>query len=64
MLPGIRELIGRDLSVEQVCRAVRQEFTRQTGWQLAPDSFTEAERQRVAALVAERYTQDAWNRKR
>src|SRR5262249_40040247 len=63
-LPGIRELTGRQLNDEEICRAVRQEFTRHTGWQFVPDSFTEAERQRIAALVAERYTQDVWNRKR
>jgi lipoate-protein ligase A len=64
MLLGIRELTGRELSVEQTCRAVREVFVQQTGWQLIADAFTDKERHRIGTLVAERYTQDAWNRKR
>jgi lipoate-protein ligase A len=64
MLPGIWELTGRELTTEGTSHAIRQELVLQTGWQLVPDGFTDVERQRIGVLVAERYTQDKWNRKR
>ena len=64
MLPGIRELTGRVLSVEETCQAIQEEFTRQTGWQLMATDWTDSERSRVSGLVAEKYTRDGWNTKR
>jgi lipoate-protein ligase A len=64
MLPGIRELTRKHITLEETCRAIRQEFIQRTGWQLLPDGFTDEERQRITNLLAERYTQDSWNRKR
>ncbi|HZT79572.1 MAG TPA: lipoate--protein ligase family protein [Gemmataceae bacterium] len=63
-LPGIRELTGRRLAAEEVAAAVAEELARQTGWDLAPGEWTAGEQRRVEELVATRYGQDAWNRKR
>jgi lipoate-protein ligase A len=64
VLPGIQELTGRTLAVEQVCAAVRREIARQTGWEVVESEWTTAERQRFEELAAKKYTQDSWNRKR
>jgi lipoate-protein ligase A len=64
ILPGIRELTGRNLSVDETCAAVKEVFGRQTGWRLEEGDWTEGERQLRAELIAEKYTQDSWNRKR
>jgi lipoate-protein ligase A len=53
-LPGILELAGVRLTAERLGGAVLGAFARATG----------AERARIAALVAEKYTRDQWNRKR
>jgi lipoate-protein ligase A len=63
-LPGIRELAGRELSAGELDTAIAGEFSRETGWQLVPDEWTEQERQRVEVLAANKYGRDAWNRKR
>jgi lipoate-protein ligase A len=64
VLPGIRELTGRSLSVAETCEAVKAAFGQQTGWDLEEGDWTEDERGRLAELVAGKYTQDSWNRKR
>jgi lipoate-protein ligase A len=63
-LPGIRELTGRQLDVPAVCDAVRRAFERETGWKVVAGKWTEAERQAVEKLAADRYRQDGWNAKR
>lgn len=63
-LPGIRELSGRSLSVEETCAAVVREFARQTGWDVAPGAWNAAERRRIATLAADKYAGVAWNLKR
>lgn len=63
-LPGIRELTGVSLSVEAVWDAILRTFSHCTGWRLEPSDWTEDERKNIAELVAQKYTQDAWNRKR
>src|SRR5262249_46223745 len=39
ILPGIRELSGRDLSSEELCAAAAEEFQRETGWELATEEW-------------------------
>lgn len=63
-LPGIRELGGVDLACEPLCAAVREHFTRQTGWLLVPADWTFDERRRIEDLIASKYTQPTWNSKR
>jgi lipoate-protein ligase A len=64
VLPGIRELSGRDLSAEEVAKRVCQAFIGETGWTIEPGDWTERECTRMETLVREKYTADAWNRKR
>jgi lipoate-protein ligase A len=63
-LPGIQELCKRMLCVEEIAAAIKREIARQTGWDLAGGDWRALERERIARLVAERYTRDRWNRKR
>jgi lipoate-protein ligase A len=63
-LPGIRELSGRSLTVEETCDSVRRVFEEQTEWKIEPGDWTPSERQAVAELAANKYSQDWWNRKR
>jgi lipoate-protein ligase A len=63
-LPGIRELTGRLLGVEEVCAAVQHAFQEQTGWRLEASDWTEAERARAAELLQSKYGQESWNAKR
>jgi lipoate-protein ligase A len=64
VLPGIRELSGLTLLPELLAAASVRRFAGETGWQLIPQDWTAAERQRIQQLVAEKYTQDSWNCKR
>jgi lipoate-protein ligase A len=64
VLPGVRDLCGRDLAVAETRAALEAEFARQTGWALEPAEWTDAERGRRAELTAAKYGHDAWNRKR
>jgi lipoate-protein ligase A len=63
-LPGVAELTGRRLEPSEVASAVGDAFTRDTGWALAPADSSAAERRRIEALAAERYSQPSWNAKR
>jgi lipoate-protein ligase A len=63
-LSGIAELTGRRLSPQAVAAAVAERFGRATGAAVEPGDWTDAERRRIDELVATRYTQAAWNRKR
>jgi lipoate-protein ligase A len=64
LLPGIRELSGVELSVEEVSSAATREFTRQTGWCVEAADWTTAEKERAQALRTTRYRSAKWNRKR
>jgi lipoate-protein ligase A len=63
-LPGIVELSGRRLSVEEVQAAVLAAFCHDTGWTAAAGEMTAQESEYVGELVARKYTAEAWNRKR
>ena len=41
-----------------------REFARESGWELTPGEWTDAERRRREELAAAKYATDAWNRKR
>jgi lipoyl(octanoyl) transferase len=63
-LPGLLELTGRRLAVDEVCAAVAAEFTEETGWLLKETSLTPAQSERTRELAHAKYSQDRWNRKR
>lgn len=63
-LPGLRELAGVEVSVEQVIDAVVRAFPEATGWELVPTAWTTADEQRIAELVATKYGHPEWNEKR
>lgn len=63
-LPGIRELSGISLDVAQLRTAIVSQFERRSGWRVEAGVWTEEEERARVTLVAERYTTDAWNRKR
>jgi lipoyl(octanoyl) transferase len=63
-LPGILELTGRRLAVQELCSAVSSAFTAETGWPLTDGEWTPTERDRVKELGMTKYSQDWWNRKR
>jgi lipoate-protein ligase A len=64
VLPGVRDLSGRDLGREETCTVLEQEWSRATSWPLRPTDWTDAERQRIEELVATKYGRDEWNCKR
>lgn len=63
-LPGIFELTGRRLTVEETGCALRKQFVEATGWHLVATDWEEEEAQRIEELVREKYMRDRWNRKR
>jgi lipoyl(octanoyl) transferase len=63
-LPGIRELTGRTLAVEETCAAIGRALACETGWQLVLGDWAAGEAARVEELVAEKYSRREWNDKR
>jgi lipoate-protein ligase A len=63
-LPGIVELSGRALAVEEVSRSVLRTFVERTGWEAVAGEWSGAERQRLEELAGAKYAQETWNRKR
>lgn len=63
-LPGVWELTGVHLSVEQVSAAVEEEFGRATGWTIRRERWTAEERGAIARMVAQRYGAVEWNERR
>lgn len=63
-LPGVADLAGRRLTPPEVAAAVAAQFGHATGAALEGGDWSDAERRRIAELVATRYTQPAWNSKR
>jgi lipoyl(octanoyl) transferase len=64
MLPGIRELSGKDLSVAEVVSVLSSTFRRETDWPLSAESLTDAERERIRVLARDKYGHPSWNAKR
>ncbi|MGL4555423.1 MAG: lipoate--protein ligase family protein [Gemmataceae bacterium] len=63
-LPGIIDLGGPPMLFDELPAALRAAFLASTGWRLEAEPLTDAERGRVAAVRAERYESDEWNRRR
>jgi lipoyl(octanoyl) transferase len=63
-LPGLRELCGRVLADHDLCEALAEEWTADTGWPLEPGDWTAGERDRWARLAREKYGRPEWNAKR
>lgn len=63
-LPGIRELTGVSLSMEQLGAAVVEQLTHHTGWRLVFADWTPRECEHIDALAAGKYSQPTWNGKR
>jgi lipoate-protein ligase A len=63
-LPGIAELTGRRFAAEEVASAIASAWEKETGWLLVPSQWSDVEARHIAELVATKYTQAAWNRKR
>ncbi len=64
VLPGIRELTGRSLTAAELSAAIGRRLAEETGSILTPGTWTPAERERIAHLVARKYGRSAWNGKR
>jgi lipoate-protein ligase A len=63
-LPGIAELTGHGLAVQDVGRTVADCLCRQTGWAIVAGDWMPNERRRAAELTTGRYAGAAWNAKR
>jgi lipoate-protein ligase A len=63
-LPGILELTGRSLNIEETCVTVRRAFALATGWEMVEGGWTGVERNRIEELANNKYSQEVWNRKR
>jgi lipoyl(octanoyl) transferase len=63
-VPGINDLAGIDLSIDQLPAAIVAELQERTGWDFRPSDWTGAEREQVRSLTREKYASDSWNRKR
>jgi lipoate-protein ligase A len=64
LLPGIAELTGRTLAVDEIASALVDQFGQATGWTLAADVWTAQESRLVEEIMAERYTSPRWNDRR
>jgi lipoate-protein ligase A len=64
MLPGIRDLSGQPVPSADLALASVDQFGRQLGAVMEEADWSAAERERIATLAAERYSQAAWNYKR
>jgi lipoate-protein ligase A len=63
-LPGIKELTGQTLGVEDTCQAIAEQFIQATGWDLMGESWTTWEKDRIEELVSRKYGLQNWNEKR
>lgn len=63
-IAGVKELAGRVVQVRELIDAVTKAFHRDTSWDLAESTWDSAEQESLNRLVAAKYSQDAWNRKR
>jgi lipoate-protein ligase A len=63
-LPGIRELTGLALAVEDTLHSMVKVFVVDTAWRLDPSDWQPGERACIEELAAAKYSQGSWNRKR
>jgi lipoate-protein ligase A len=64
MLPGVTELTGIEVGVDELIEAIGREFKLATGWLLAPGELTAQERTMAQGLIESKYGHDEWNKKR
>jgi lipoate-protein ligase A len=64
MLPGIRELSGRELSPSELGSVMQHTFSRQTDWPLITSDRTQGEKRRIEELSHDKYAHDTWNSRR
>jgi lipoate-protein ligase A len=63
-LPGIRELLGMEITTEQMRESFLRSFEKETGWNAVAGAWTPHELSQCQKLSAEKYGQDWWNQKR
>jgi lipoate-protein ligase A len=64
-LPGLFDLAGQDLfSPAALAQSLAARFAELLHAELVPDTWTNAEQQRIEELKAAKYQQAAWNEKR
>jgi lipoate-protein ligase A len=64
-LPGLHELAGFPADgADRLAAAVGAAFARETGWDLEPARWSDAERRHVDQLARTRYSQPGWNSRR
>jgi lipoate-protein ligase A len=63
-LPGLRELTGVPLSVDEVCSVVASAFAAETNCDLCPGVWTATETAEIVAVARGKYATTAWNERR
>jgi lipoate-protein ligase A len=63
-LPGIKELTGRSLGLDETLSAVAKQFAGATGWDIRAAAWAAQERERIEDLAQSKYGQEGWNCKR
>jgi len=63
-LPGLKELTGLEPGIDSLMDAIIHGLQRTTGWQVRSGDWTIEELALIDWLVAEKYSQPAWNEKR
>jgi lipoyl(octanoyl) transferase len=63
-LPGIAELTGRTIGVDELRGAVCERAATAFQWQIVPSDWSEDERRRIEELAEGRYTSAEWNERR
>ncbi|MBS0208611.1 MAG: lipoate--protein ligase family protein [Planctomycetes bacterium] len=63
-LPGINDLCGTRLSADELARAWLPRLAEACRLQVTIEPFTAAEQEQIAAQVANRFGNDAWNQRR
>ena len=63
-LPGIAELSGVTLKLQDLERAIVAELTQETGWNFVPTEWTSEDRHAATELERDKYATAAWNEKR
>jgi lipoyl(octanoyl) transferase len=63
-LPGLKELIGVELSLDQLQREILGAFQFETGWQVRQAQWSPDEENAIREKVLEQYGSSVWNEKR
>jgi len=64
LLPGIKELTGVDLLVDELQAVVVEMFRKETGWETSPVRWTAEEEKEILAKVTAQYGTAEWKEKR